>query len=198
VLGVIVQQSNPAPSVFLEIFAGVAVLGVGSFFAFIVRRFKTIDAVYEVMATRKPSELEPHPPKGLIDQVRDVIVATGENTNAVLTMSVRQQQANGTMKKMQTAIDSIQVTVEKMAGRPPASVAEVKKAVADEHEASEARQAEILGAIQQDTTALVKDMHTDGGDSSRDVLDEQSRVLHDISDEQGRVKEERLKDDEGA
>jgi len=198
VLSVIVQQAAPAPSVFLEVFAGVAVLGVGSFFAFIVRRFKTIDAVYEVMATRKPSELEPHPPKGLIDQVRDVIDATGENTNAVLTMSLRQQQANGTMKTMQKAIASIQIAVETMAGKPPASVAEVKEAVAQEHEAGEARQAELLGAIQKDTTALVKDMHTDGGGSSRDVLDEQSRVLHDIVDEQDRVKEERLKDDEGA
>ena len=108
-LAVIVQQTTAVhPSAFQEIADGVIIallLGIGGWGA---RRFKRWDAAYDTLATRKPTELEPHPPKGLVDQVADAVkeasaatAATGENTNAVLAMGVRQGQANGTMKDIQ-------------------------------------------------------------------------------------------------
>jgi hypothetical protein len=165
-----IGDSAPAPSLFLEIFAGVAVLGFGGFFAFIARRFKTIDDLYAVMATRKPTDLEPHPPLGFIDQLESNTKETRENSAAVLAMATRFGQQNGTVLEIQKDVAVLHSLVADIAGKPPASVAEVKKAVAQEHEASEARQAEILGAIKSDTMSLVDDSHPDGGDSSRDVL----------------------------
>jgi hypothetical protein len=57
----------------------------------------------------------------------------------------RMDEANGTAKK------TLEM-VEKIAGQPPASVAEVKAVMAGEHEAIEARQSELLDAINKDKT----------------------------------------------
>jgi hypothetical protein len=174
----VIDTGSPAPSLFLEIFAGVAVLGCGAFFAFVARKFKVIDSMYDALVTRKPSELESQPPLGFIDQLKENTRETKDNKEAVLAMATRFGQQNGTVLDIQTDVASLHTAVEKIekavseiAGKPPASVAEVKEAVAHEHEASEARQAQILGAIKKDTTSLVEDSHPDGGDSSRDVLD---------------------------
>ena len=117
---------------------------------------------------------------------------------SVEELSVMVNESNGTVKRIENMVADIKPQVAAIAGKPPASVADVVQAFASEHEANEGRQVEILSALKKDTTALVKDIKPDGGNSSRDVLDEQSRVLHDIADEQDRVKEERSKDDEGA
>jgi hypothetical protein len=123
------------------------------------------------MVTRVPSEFESDPPLGFIDQLKANTKETRDNSAAVLLMSTRFMQQNGTVKDIQKDVAVLHSLVADIAGKPPASVAEVKHAVAQGNAASEVRQAEILGAIKSDTTALVEDSHPDGGDSSRDVLD---------------------------
>jgi len=208
VLSVIVQQAAPHPSSFTEIADGVIIAILSGLGIYLSKQFKSVHELREFIVGRPKSDLEPDPPPGFMEQIKDAnanaataieatraaTAETKENSEAVLAMSTRFGQQNGTVLKIQddvaslhNSVSSIELAVSELAGKPvPASVAEVRDAVAQEHEAGEARQAELLGAIQKDTTALVKDMHTDGGGSSRDLLES-------VVQEQ-----ERLKDDEGA
>jgi hypothetical protein len=219
VLGVIVQQTAPHVSSFTEIADGLIIAMLTGLGVYVAKQFKFVHELREFIVGRPKSDLEPEPPPGFMEQIKDAnanaataiaatraaTAETKENSEAVLAMSTRFGQQNGTVLKIQddvvslhNSVANIETTLSEIAGKPPASVAEVKEALASEHEASEARQADILGAIQHDTAALVKDSKPDAGSSSRDVLDEQTRVLGEIVDEQSRVKEERRKDDEGA
>lgn len=96
---VIRQVAAPShPSGFQEIVDGILIIMLSTIGGYAVRKFKKWDSAYEVLATRKPTELEPNPPKGIVDQTQANTAATGENTNAVLAMSTRMAQSNGTMK----------------------------------------------------------------------------------------------------
>jgi hypothetical protein len=164
-----------------------------------------IDRVYNALITADADELNRNPPLGLIDQTaaavavanealvatKEATAETRENSAAVFAMSGRFREQNGTVLDIQTDIGKlhtelglVKTAVERIEGKPPASVADVVAAVAHEHEAQEERQSALLGAIQSDTSNLV----TSG--ESRDA------VLEGIATEQERVKDEKTTNDE--
>ena len=115
--------------------------------AAMIKLFRLVGAMHNVMVTRKPTELEPNPPKGLIDETR-------ENTEAVYNMSLRINQSNGTQKDIQRVQGDIQTAqveilhrLETIAGTPPATLPQVEEAIGEHDAANQAGQQAIIEAI---------------------------------------------------
>ena len=120
------------------------VAAILSLVAVVVRLFRLVAAMHGALVTRKPSELEPHPPKGLIDE-------TKENTEAVYNMSLRINQSNGTQKDIQRVQGVILERLDALAGAPPGvTLPQVKDAIGEHDAANSAGQAQILSAINEE------------------------------------------------
>ena len=127
------------PLVVAAILAGVS---------FFIKLFRLVGSMHSALVTRKPTELEPDPPKGLIDE-------TKENTEAVYNMSLRINQSNGTQKDIQRVQGEIQGVqgeilkkIDAIAGAPPGvTLPEVKDAIGEHDSANQAGQTAILEAI---------------------------------------------------
>lgn len=76
-----------------------------------------------------------------VQDSQDAVVAQLES------LTDRMDQANGTAKRTEGNVAKIQALVEELAGRPPATVAEVKAVVTEDHDRIEQRQTEILEAL---------------------------------------------------
>src|SRR5665213_3353663 len=91
-----------------EVLAGVLVAGIVAVVGFLIKKFwwlfGSMAKVVNLLVTREPSEFEPHPSLGMIDQ-------TTANTEAVLTMSVRHSQSNGTMKGIQADLTTVHTEI---------------------------------------------------------------------------------------
>ncbi len=84
-------------------------------------------------------------------QLRAVQDSQTQVVASVNALTVRMDEANGTAKRTENSVAEIRNLVETLAGRPPATVAEVKAVVAEDHDRIEQRQTEILDVLHEKT-----------------------------------------------
>jgi hypothetical protein len=97
--------STPShPSSLQEIVDGVIILMLGAIGAYLRRKLKVLSDVQNAFRTRKPTEFEPNPPLGFLDQL-------SANTSAVATLTEKQAEQNGDVKEVKTDIKNMKAMI---------------------------------------------------------------------------------------